>query len=82
MSIFDKLFRRPPKDARPAPTLNGWTPTYGQFGTDVYASDVVQQCLACIVGEIKKLRPAHVRGKGQDPVPAENSSASAGWDPH
>lgn len=77
MSIFDKLFRRPPKDARPAPTLNGWTPTYGQFGTDVYASDVVQQCLACIVGEIKKLRPAHVRGKGQDPVPAENSSVQA-----
>lgn len=77
MSIFDKLFRRPPKDARPAPTLNGWTPTYGQFGTDIYASDVVQQCLACIVGEMKKLRPTHIRGKGHDPAPVAESTVQA-----
>ena len=73
MGIFDKLFRRPPRDARPAPTLNGWTPTYGQFGTDAYASDVVQQCLKCIVDEMKKLKPTHIRAKDNDPVPVKDN---------
>lgn len=48
-------------------------PIYSQFGTDIYASDVVQQALACIVDEMKKLNPTHVRYKGNDPVPVKGS---------
>ena len=74
MKWFDKLFRRPPKNYRYATTLNGLVPVYSQFGTNIYASDVVQQAIKCIVDEIKKLNPTHVRYKGDDPVPIRDSS--------
>jgi HK97 family phage portal protein len=69
MEWFDKLFKRAPKVQKFAPTLNGFVPIYSQFGTDIYASDVVQQALKCIVDEMKKLKPTHVRMNGSDPVP-------------
>jgi len=71
---FDDLFRRAPKKQKQALTLDGFTPWYSQFGTDIYASDVVQQCLKCIVDEIKKLNPTHVRLNGADPSPVPKSS--------
>ena len=74
MSWFDKLFRRAPKNARFAPSMNGYAPIFTQFGTNIYASDVVQQALKCIVDEMKKLRPVHVREKGSDPNPISTSS--------
>lgn len=46
---------------------------YSQFGTNIYASDVVQQALKCIADEIKKLNPTHVRYIGNDPVPVRGS---------
>lgn len=49
--------------------LNGSTAIFSQFGTNIYASDVVQQCIYCIVSEMKKLKPQHVRKEGQDVVP-------------
>ena len=73
MEWFDKLFRRPPKDKKFAPTFDGFTPIYTQFGTNIYASDVVQQALKCIVDEMKKLMPTHVRYKGNDPVPVRST---------
>lgn len=72
MEWFDRLFRRKPKEAKLAPTLNGFAPIYTQFGTNIYASDVVQQALKCIVDEVKKLNPTHVRYNGSDPVPAQS----------
>lgn len=74
MEWFNKLFKRPPKQQRFAPTLDGFMPIYGQFGTNIYASDVVQQALKCIVDEMKKLNPTHIRYKGNDPVPVSDSS--------
>lgn len=74
MKWFDKLFRRPPKTEKFAQTLDGFLPIYTQFGTNIYASDVVQQALKCIVDEMKKLNPTHVRYKDSDPVPIKNSS--------
>lgn len=74
MKWFDNLFHRPPKNRKPALTLDGWSPFYSQFGTDIYASDVVQQCLKCIVDEMKKLNPQHVRVSGADPAPVWNST--------
>jgi HK97 family phage portal protein len=71
---FDNLFKRPPKNQKPAPTLDGFTPWYSQFGTNIYASDVVQQALKCIVDEMKKLNPSHIRYRGNDPVPDPKST--------
>lgn len=66
---FDRLFRRKPNNTRWAPTLDGYLPIFSQFGTNIYASDVVQQALKCIVDEMKKLKPTHVRYIGNDPTP-------------
>lgn len=73
MEWFDRLFRRAPKNRKFAPTFDGYLPIYGQFGTNIYASDVVQQALKCIVDEMKKLNPTHVRYNGSDPVPVKST---------
>lgn len=73
MGWLDKLFRREPKNRSFAPTMDGFLPIYSQFGTNIYASDVVQQALKCIVDEMKKLNPTHVRYKGNDPVPVKGN---------
>lgn len=69
MEWFDRLFRRKPKNTKLAVALNGMLPIYGQFGTNIYASDVVVQAIKCIVDEMSKLQPMHVRYSGNDPVP-------------
>jgi HK97 family phage portal protein len=69
---FDKFFRKQPKNSTYAPTFDGWMPIYSQFGTDIYASDVVQQALKCIVDEMKKLKPAHVRKNGNNVIPVKS----------
>ena len=73
MSWLTNLFRKGPKTQRFAASMNGFAPIFSQFGTDVYASDVVQQCLKCIVDELKKLNPMHVRQKGNDPAPVRGN---------
>lgn len=74
MEWFDRLFRRQPKNVRFAPSLDSFMPIYSQFGTNIYASDVVQQALKCIVDEMKKLNPTHVRGRTTgDIVPVDSN---------
>ena len=73
MKWFENLFRKGPKQTKPAPTMDGFTPWFSQFGTNIYASDVVVQCLKCIVDEIKKLNPTHVRYIGTDSTPVKSS---------
>ena len=73
MGLFDKIFHKPPKNARFAPTMDGFMPIYTQFGANIYASDVVQQALKCIVSEMTKLNPAHIRYNGVDPVPVKST---------
>lgn len=73
MGLFDRLFKRPPKNRRIAPSLDGFSPLFPQFGTNIYASDVVQQCLKCIVDEMKKLNPTHIRMVDNDPVPIKGN---------
>lgn len=77
MEWFDRLFRRGPKQTKFAPTLDGFMPLYSQFGTNIYASDVVVQALKCIVDEMKKLLPTHVRYNGSDPVPVKGSTVQS-----
>lgn len=69
MGWLDKLKRKIPRLWKWAQQLNGYTPIFSQFGTDIYASDVVQQAVKCIVDEMKKLNPTHIRYTGNDPVP-------------
>ena len=59
--LKDKLFKKTVNKTGYADILNGFTPIYSQFGSNIYASDVVQQAINCIVSEIKKLRPQHIR---------------------
>ena len=73
MEWFDKLFRKSPRKTKYAPTMDGFTPIYSQFGTSIYASDVVQQALKCIVDEVKKLNPMHVRYLDSDVTPVKSS---------
>ena len=82
MGIFDRLFHRAPKESKFALALDGMMPIFGQYGSDIYASDVVQQALKCIVDEIKKLRPAHVRKINDDVVPVKSDLQKALMNPN
>ena len=73
MSLFSKLFKRGPEQVRVAPSMNGMWPLFTQYGTNIYASDVVQQAIKCIVDELKKLNPLHIRQKGNDPIPVKGN---------
>lgn len=73
MGIFD-IFKRPKRLGNKfAQMLNGYTPIFSQFGQDIYASDVVQQAIMCIVSEMKKLNPCHVRQMDVDVDPVNDS---------
>lgn len=74
MGIFD-LFKKKSKDNskyKYASTLDGTSPIFSQFGTNIYASDVVQQAINCIVQEMKKLKPEHIKQNGTDIVPVNS----------
>ena len=43
--------------------LGYYPPIFSQFGSNIYASDVVQQAIRCIVQEMKKLEPRHILKK-------------------
>ena len=76
MSWFDKFFKKRPKKIGLADSITGYTPIFSQFGTNIYASDVVQQALNCIVMEMKKLRPTHVRESDVDSTSVRGSIQS------
>lgn len=56
-----------------AAMLGGYMPVYSQYGTDIYASDVVQQAISCITMEMKKLTPRHIRVSDGDMMPISSS---------
>lgn len=82
MGWLDKFFRKQPNNSKWAPTFDGNTPIYSQFGTNIYASDVVQQALKCIVDEMKKLKPIHVRYYVNDPVPVKSNIQDVLYNPN
>jgi HK97 family phage portal protein len=79
---LDKLKRKSPKKQKWAQMLNGYTPIFSQFGTNIYASDVVQQAVKCIVDEMKKLNPTHIRYNRNDPVPVSGTIQTLLNDPN
>lgn len=74
--LKEKLFKRKPKNSAYADILNGYTPIYSQFGQNIYASDVVQQAVNCIVTELKKITPLHVRAIDGDVQPIRSNIQS------
>ena len=36
-------------------------PIFSQYGRNIYASDIVQNCIDCIATECSKLQPKHIR---------------------
>lgn len=66
MGWIDKFKKKPKVNMKYADMLNGFTPIFSQFGQNIYASDVVQQAIMCIVSELKKLIPTHVVADGTD----------------
>lgn len=67
LDFLNPIMRR--KKYKYARMLNGRVPVFSSFGANIYASDVVQQACFCIVQEIKKLTPMHVKRVGQDVAP-------------
>ena len=82
MSWLDKLRRKSTNKTKFADMLNGFTPIFTQFGDDIYTSDVVQQAINCIVSEMKKLNPQHVRMNGSDVTPLNDSIQRALQNPN
>lgn len=73
MGWLSNLFKKEtPTQATYAEVLNGYTPIFSQFGNSVYASDVVQQAISCVVNEVKKLRPEHIREVNNDVTPVND----------
>ena len=76
MGWLSNLFKKQsenPTETKYAEVMSGYAPVFSQFGQDIYASDVVQQAIGCIVSEMKKLIPEHVRGRDGDIVPVNSS---------
>lgn len=71
MGLFDFL-KSARQHMKHAQMLNGRRPIFSQFGTNIYASDVVQQACFCIVQEVKKLNMRHIRHMGSDVVPVSD----------
>lgn len=76
MGWLDKLKRKSQKNNIYAQMLNGYLPLFSQFGQNIYASDVVQQAINCIVSECVKLLPTHVREIGTDITPVNSTIQS------
>lgn len=73
LTNFINKFKKQKENKKIASMLNGWYPGFSQFGQDIYASDVVQQSISCIVTEMKKLSPRHIRIVNNDPTPIDDS---------
>ncbi len=75
MGWLSNLFKKQsknPTQTKYAEVMSGYSPIFSQFGTNIYASDAVQQSISCIVQEISKLMPMHVRKKGNDIIPVSS----------
>ena len=77
MGFLDFFKRKPKNDKmRYAPTMTGGSPTYSDFGDNIYASDLIVQAIRCKATEFKKLKPRHIRlVDGKQQVMSDSSIA-------
>ena len=47
-NLFNKQSEKPTQ-TKYAEVMSGYSPIFSQFGTNIYASDVVQQAISCVV---------------------------------
>lgn len=73
INIFKKMFSKN-REYSYAKMLNGQTPIFSQFGDDIYASDVVKNCIRIKAYEMSKLKPKHIRTLADDNQQTINSS--------
>lgn len=73
LTNFIDKFKTEKENKKYARVLSGGVPIFSQFGTDIYASDVVQQAISCIVTEMKKLTPVHIRKIDNDYIPVDST---------
>lgn len=59
-NLFKSIFKRPEQNKSMVAFLND-TPVFSQFGDNIYASDVVQNCIDVIATECSKMQPKHIR---------------------
>ena len=69
IDFFNSLRVKPKSGFSIAKSPNNDYPIFSQFGQNIYASDVVQQAISCIVTEMKKITPLHQRDDGNDSIP-------------
>lgn len=60
MGIFNFL-KKTYKEKQYNQIVNGSRAVFSKFGNDIYASDIVLNCIGCIATEISKLQPKHIR---------------------
>lgn len=68
-----QYFKNKIKNYKYAVMLNGQYPIFSQFGENIYSSDIVQSIIDCIVSEMTKLNPQHVRRIGRDTIPVNDN---------
>lgn len=68
-----KYFRDKIKNYKYAATLSGRYPIFSQFGENIYASDIIQSIIDCIVSEMTKLTPRHIRRENNDLRPINDN---------
>lgn len=74
MSFLDKLKNIFKGRAINAISLsNGIMPIYSQYGHNIFASDVVMQAVNCIISELIKLKPTHIKKIDTDISPQSSS---------
>lgn len=62
-NIFQSIFKSRKKNLGYAKLINGSTPIFTQFGSNIFASDVVQSCIDIIATECSKLQLKHIWNK-------------------
>jgi HK97 family phage portal protein len=66
--ILAAMTRKPRGSDKYAKFMEGYSPVFTQFGTDVYASDIVQGAIDAIATECSKLQPRHIRQVSADKI--------------
>lgn len=84
MGWFKNLLskQKKPEEVTLADVTSGSAPIFSQYGSSIYSYDVVQQAVWCIVREMQKLQPTHVREKGNDVVNVDGAIQNVLNDPN
>ena len=72
--LIKKAFGQETTQTKELATFLNNIPMFSQFGEDIYASDIVQNCIDVIATECSKMQPQHIR-RDQDGVQTKPKSS-------